>query len=101
MFADIESFHTPMRKDVNNGMPSPVKFEIRKQKLIPVGVWETRGASDNHPVETRAGHAPTIKPDQSHQPSIGHKPRASITHSMDTRQTALVPLGMIAQKAGP
>ena len=46
MFEYIELFFNPKRKHTNNGVLSPVEFEIREQKLTEAGVQETRGASD-------------------------------------------------------
>lgn len=33
-------FYYPKRRHTNNGMLSPVDFEIRQQKLNQAGVWE-------------------------------------------------------------
>jgi hypothetical protein len=41
----IETFYNPKRKHTNNGMLSPVDFEIRQQKRNEAGVQETRGYS--------------------------------------------------------
>jgi putative transposase len=38
VFEYIELFHNPKRKHTNNGMLSPVDFEIRQQKLTEAGV---------------------------------------------------------------
>ncbi|GAB5471184.1 MAG: hypothetical protein Kilf2KO_42140 [Rhodospirillales bacterium] len=38
VFEDIELFYSPKRKHTNNGMPSPVDFEIRQQELNEAGV---------------------------------------------------------------
>ena len=38
MFECIEMFYTPKRKHTNNGMLSPVDFEIRQKKLNEAGV---------------------------------------------------------------
>ncbi len=46
VFDDIEMVYNPRRKHTNNGMLSPVDFEIRQQKLNTAGVQETRGTSD-------------------------------------------------------
>lgn len=45
VFEYIELFYNPKRKHTNNGMLSPVEYEIRQQKLNRAGVWETRGTS--------------------------------------------------------
>ena len=45
VFDYIEMFYNPKRKHTNNGMLSPVDFEVRQQKLNEAGVWETRGTS--------------------------------------------------------
>ncbi|WP_233155595.1 hypothetical protein, partial [Sedimentitalea arenosa] len=42
----IEMFYNPKRKHANNGMLSPVDFEIRQQKPNQARVKETRGTSD-------------------------------------------------------
>ncbi|WP_233155284.1 hypothetical protein, partial [Sedimentitalea arenosa] len=39
----IEMFYNPKRKHANNGMLSPVDFEIRQQKPNQARVKETRG----------------------------------------------------------
>ena len=41
----IEMFYNSKRKHTNNGMLSPVDFEIRQQKLNKAGIQETRGTS--------------------------------------------------------
>ena len=46
VFEYIELFYNPKRKHTNNGMLSPVNFEISQQKLNKAGVYETRGTSD-------------------------------------------------------
>ena len=38
VFEYIELFYNPKRKHTNNGMLSPVDFEIRQQKLTEAGV---------------------------------------------------------------
>ena len=38
VFEYIEMFYNPKRKHTNNGMLSPVDFEIRQQKLNEAGV---------------------------------------------------------------
>ena len=38
VFEYIELFYNPNRKHTNNGMLSPVEFEIRQQKLNEAGV---------------------------------------------------------------
>ena len=38
VFEYIELFYNPKRKHTNNGMLSPVDFEIRQQKLTKAGV---------------------------------------------------------------
>ncbi len=38
VFEYIEMFYNPKRKHTNNGMLSPVDFEIRQQKLTEAGV---------------------------------------------------------------
>jgi putative transposase len=38
VFEYIELFYNPKRKHTNNGMLSPVDFEIRQQKLNTAGV---------------------------------------------------------------
>jgi putative transposase len=38
VFECIELFYNPKRKHTNNGMLSPVDFEIRQQKLTEAGV---------------------------------------------------------------
>jgi putative transposase len=38
VFEYIELFYNPKRKHTNNGMLSPVEFEIRQQKLTEAGV---------------------------------------------------------------
>jgi putative transposase len=38
VFDYIEMFYNPKRKHTNNGMLSPVGFEIRQQKLNEAGV---------------------------------------------------------------
>ena len=38
VFEHIELFYNPKRKHTNNGMLSPVDFEIRQQKLTEAGV---------------------------------------------------------------
>ena len=43
VFDYIELFYNPKRTHTNNGMLSPVDFEIRHQKLNQAGVYETRG----------------------------------------------------------
>ena len=48
MFEYIELFYNPKRTRTNNGMLSPVGFEIRHQKLNQAGVQETRGTSLRH-----------------------------------------------------
>ena len=44
VFDDVEMFYRPVRKQVRNGMLSPVEFE-RQQILQAEGVWKTRGYS--------------------------------------------------------
>ena len=44
VFEYIKMFYNPKRKHTNNGMLSPVGFEIRQQKRKKAGVRETRGA---------------------------------------------------------
>ena len=39
-------FYNPKRKHTNNGMLSPVDFEIRQEKLKQAGVQETGRTSD-------------------------------------------------------
>ena len=39
VFDYIEMFYNPKRKHTNNGMLSPVDFEVRQQKLNEAGVW--------------------------------------------------------------
>ena len=46
VFEYIELFYNPKRKHANNGMLSPVDFEIRQQKLSEAGIEETRGTSE-------------------------------------------------------
>ena len=48
VFDYIEMFYTPKRKHTNNGMLSPVDFEVRQQKLNEAGLWETRGTSPQY-----------------------------------------------------
>ena len=43
-FELIEMFDNPKRTHTNNGMLSPVDFEIRQQKLIEAGVYDIVGA---------------------------------------------------------
>jgi len=43
VFEYIEIFHNPTRKHTNNGMLSPVDYEIKQRKINEDGVWETRG----------------------------------------------------------
>jgi putative transposase len=38
VFEYIEMFNNPKRKHTNNGMLSPVDFEVRQQKLNEAGV---------------------------------------------------------------
>jgi putative transposase len=38
VFESIEMFYNPKRKHKNNGMLSPVDFEVRQQKLNKAGV---------------------------------------------------------------
>jgi hypothetical protein len=57
VFEYIDMFYNPKRKHTNNGMLSPVGFEIQQQKLNDAGVWETTGTST--PVQTVAFIAPT------------------------------------------
>lgn len=38
VFEYIEMFYNPKRKHTNNGMLSPIEFEIRQQKLNQAGV---------------------------------------------------------------
>jgi putative transposase len=38
VFEYIEMFYKPKRKHTNNGMLSPVDFEVRQQKLSEAGV---------------------------------------------------------------
>ncbi|MEX0340259.1 MAG: IS3 family transposase, partial [Arenibacterium sp.] len=38
VFEYIELFYNPKRKHTNNGMLSPVDYEIRQQKLNKAGV---------------------------------------------------------------
>jgi putative transposase len=38
VFDYIEMFYNPKRKHTNNGMLSPVDFEVRRQKLNQAGV---------------------------------------------------------------
>lgn len=45
VFEDIEMFYTPKREHTNNGMLSPVDFEIRQQNLKEADARETRGTS--------------------------------------------------------
>lgn len=45
VFEYIEIFYNPKRKHTNNGMLSPIDFEIKQQKLKHEGVSETRGTS--------------------------------------------------------
>lgn len=45
MFDYIELFYNPKRTHTNNGMLSPVNFEIRHQKLNQAGFYKTRGTS--------------------------------------------------------
>jgi hypothetical protein len=45
VFDYVEMFYNPKRKHTNNGMLSPVEFEVRQQKLNEAGVYETRGIS--------------------------------------------------------
>jgi hypothetical protein len=44
VFDYIEMFYNSKRKQVRNGMLSPVEFE-KQQKIQPEGVYETRGYS--------------------------------------------------------
>ena len=46
VFEYIELFYNPKRKHTNNGMLSPVDFEIRQLKPNEAGVYETRGTSE-------------------------------------------------------
>jgi putative transposase len=43
VFEYIEMFYNQKRKQMNNGMVSPVDFEAQQQKLNEAGVLETRG----------------------------------------------------------
>ncbi len=54
MLEYIELFYSPKRKHTNNGMLSPVDFEIRQQKLNEAGVQETRGTSAALETQTMA-----------------------------------------------
>ena len=45
VFEYIELFYNPNRKHTNNGILSPVDFEIRQFKLKQAGVQESRGTS--------------------------------------------------------
>jgi putative transposase len=45
VFEYIELFYNPKRKHTNNGMLSPVDYEIRPQNLNKAAVQETRGTS--------------------------------------------------------
>jgi len=38
VFEHIELLYNPKHKHTNNGMPSPVDFETRQQKLTEAGV---------------------------------------------------------------
>lgn len=45
MIDDIETFHSPKRAHMNNGMLSPVDFELWQQKLNEAGRSDTGGTS--------------------------------------------------------
>jgi len=45
VFDYIEMFYNPTRKHTNNGMPSPVDYEIKQRKVNEAGVLEIRGTS--------------------------------------------------------
>tara|TARA_E500000305_G_scaffold97021_1_gene87417 strand:- start:5419 stop:5661 length:243 start_codon:yes stop_codon:yes gene_type:complete len=40
VFDDIGMFDPPKRKHTNNGMLSPVDYEIKQQRMDEAGVWE-------------------------------------------------------------
>ncbi len=46
VFEYIEMFYNPKRKHMNDGMLSPVDFEIRQRKQSEAGVQETSGNSE-------------------------------------------------------
>ena len=41
VFDDIGMFDPPKRKHTNNGMLSPVDYEIKQQRMDEAGVWES------------------------------------------------------------
>ncbi|MFT7440517.1 MAG: hypothetical protein ACI83E_002014 [Sulfitobacter sp.] len=41
----IEMFYNPTRKHTNNGMLSPVDYEIKQRKMNEAGVYKSRGTS--------------------------------------------------------
>ena len=45
VFDDIGMFDPPKRKHTNNGMLSPVDYEIKQQRMDEAGVWDTRGTT--------------------------------------------------------
>jgi hypothetical protein len=45
VFDYIEMFYNPNRKHTNNGMLSPVDYEITQRNINKAGVYETRGTS--------------------------------------------------------
>jgi len=48
VFDYIEIFYNPTRKHTNNGMLSPVDYEIKQRKMNKAGVKEMRGTSDSN-----------------------------------------------------
>ncbi|RVT87389.1 hypothetical protein DXV76_04730 [Rhodobacteraceae bacterium CCMM004] len=61
LFEHIELFYNPKRKHTNNGMLSPVDFEIRQQKPNQAGVWETKGTSACDGQKPRTCRTPVIR----------------------------------------
>jgi hypothetical protein len=45
-----------MKKTTNNGMLSPVDYEMKQQKMNEAGVWQTRRASAFAHVERHVNH---------------------------------------------
>jgi putative transposase len=46
VFDGIEMFYNPKRKHTNNGMLSPVDYEIKQQRMNTAGVYKSRGTSN-------------------------------------------------------
>lgn len=45
VFDYIEMFYNPNRKHTNNGIQSPIDYEIKQRKMSEAGVYRSRGTS--------------------------------------------------------